>query len=193
MGAVMLWLLACTSEPPPAVLARRLEAEADARSRAEGAADALTGALKETLMEAMKQGPAAAVSACADQAQGATALALAGKRARAGRSSTRLRNPSNRPPRWVVPWLERYGDGALGDASPAVYITEGEAGSVTAQVIRPLAVQPLCLSCHGGPSDVPVEIAAVLAERYPDDRAVGYAAGELRGVVWAEATVLIEP
>ena len=193
MGAKMIWLLACTSETPSVEPPRSVDAAARAKSRAESAADALTGALKETLMEAMKQGPAAAVGACADQAQGTAALALAGKRARAGRSSTRLRNPVNTPPDWVVPWLEQYGDGALSDAAPVVRVDETEAGAVTAQLIRPLAVQPLCLSCHGGPDTIPVEIAEILAERYPDDRATGYAAGDLRGVVWAEAVVSIEP
>ena len=76
----MIWLLACTSESPPVAPDPALGAAAAARSaaqvRAEGAADALTETMKATLMDAMKQGPAAAVAACADQAQGAAALAL---------------------------------------------------------------------------------------------------------------------
>ena len=104
-----------------------------------------------------------------------------------------VRNPNNRPPDWVVPWLVQYGDGALEDAVPAVHVAETEAGAVTARIIRPLAVQPLCLSCHGGPDAIPVEIAEILAERYPKDQATGYAVGDLRGVVWAEATVSIAP
>lgn len=193
----MIWLLACTSESPPVAPDPALGAAAAARSaaqvRAEGAADALTETMKATLMDAMKQGPAAAVAACADQAQGAAALALAGRRARAGRATTRLRNPNNRPPDWVVPWLEEHGDGALEDAVPAVHIAELEPGAFTARIIRPLAVQPLCLSCHGEPDAIPAEIAVILAERYPRDQATGYSAGDLRGAVWAEATVSIEP
>ena len=33
------------------------------------------------------------------------------------------------------------------------------------------------------------ELSAVLAERYPDDQATGYAAGDLKGAIWAETPV----
>jgi len=32
-------------------------------------------------------------------------------------------------------------------------------------------------------------VKAELAQRYPHDRALGYAAGDLRGALWAEAPV----
>ena len=128
------------------------------------------------------------MSACADQAQGAAALALVGKRARAGRTSVRLRSPANTAPDWVVPWLEAYGGGALADAKPETTVSEGE-GQVTARIIRPIEVQPPCLACHGDVATLSPAVAAVLADRYPDDAATGYAVGDLRGVVWAEASV----
>ena len=200
----MIWLLlACMTEPtaeppptavPPPTAALPVEdvlerARADAIESAESAAAALTGALKSTLTNAMAQGgPEAAMSACADQAQGAAALALTGQRARAGRTSVKLRSPANTAPDWVVPWLETYGDGVLADAEPETTVSEAE-GQVTARIIRPIEVQPPCLACHGDAETLSPAVSAVLADRYPDDAATGYAAGDLRGVVWAEASV----
>ncbi|MFT5686240.1 MAG: hypothetical protein ACI8RZ_007196 [Myxococcota bacterium] len=202
----MIWLMfACTTEPtvttaePVAPVASVKAPAADpmevartaAAAKAESAASTLTTALKGTLTDAMSQGgPETAVSACADQAQGTAALALAGKRARAGRTSTRLRSPANKAPDWVVPWLEAHGDGALADAKPETTFTESD-GHLTARIIRPIEVKPLCLSCHGDAATIPPEVAAILTERYPDDAATGYAVGDLRGAVWAEATVAV--
>lgn len=44
----------------------------------------------------------------------------------------------------------------------------------------------LCLSCHGSEEEIPADVKAVLAERYPDDTAVGHAIGDLRGAVIIE-------
>jgi hypothetical protein len=41
----------------------------------------------------------------------------------------------------------------------------------------------LCLACHGQVSSLDPAVRAVLAERYPADRATGYRAGDLRGAV----------
>ena len=200
----MIWLLlACTTEPtapaapaaePPPSVANPLEsARTEAIASAESAAMALTGALKSTLTNAMSQGgPEGAMRACADQAQGTAALALAGKRARAGRTSVKLRSPANTAPDWVVPWLEAHGSGELADAKPETTVSEVE-GQVTARIIRPIEVQPPCLACHGDATTIPPAVATILAERYPDDAATDYAVGDLRGVVWAEASVRIEP
>ena len=37
----------------------------------------------------------------------------------------------------------------------------------------------LCLQCHG--SSISPEVSARLAELYPDDKATGYATGDIRG------------
>lgn len=199
---MMIWLmLACTTEPTepilepppsPPVEDPLVRARTEAAEEAEAAATALTGALKSTLMGAMSEGgPEAAMSACADQAQGTAALALAGKRARAGRTSAKLRSPANKAPEWVVPWLEEHGSGSLEDAKEETSFVEAD-GQVTARIIRPIGVQPPCLVCHGDPASIAPEVATILAERYPDDAAVGYAVGDLRGLVWAEASVGVE-
>jgi hypothetical protein len=42
----------------------------------------------------------------------------------------------------------------------------------------------LCLTCHG--ENLSDSISSKLSELYPEDRAVGYRAGDLRGVFWVE-------
>jgi hypothetical protein len=42
------------------------------------------------------------------------------------------------------------------------------------------------LACHGPEEALQPEVRAALDQRYPEDRATGYAAGDLRGAFWAE-------
>jgi hypothetical protein len=56
-------------------------------------------------------------------------------------------------------------------------------GSHELQYVRPLVVDGRCLACHGDPAGFDPEVRAVLARRYPDDRATGYAPGDLRGAI----------
>lgn len=49
--------------------------------------------------------------------------------------------------------------------------------------MRPIALQPQCVLCHGLSEQIPEEIRNVLKRQYPFDAATGYKAGELRGAV----------
>lgn len=47
----------------------------------------------------------------------------------------------------------------------------------------PILTNELCLQCHGTPQQqVPQEVLGRLAELYPEDEALGYGPGELRGL-----------
>ena len=46
---------------------------------------------------------------------------------------------------------------------------------------RPIVVGSTCLRCHGPAEEIDPDVRAILAERYPEDRATGYAIGDLRG------------
>jgi hypothetical protein len=48
--------------------------------------------------------------------------------------------------------------------------------------VEPITIQPPCLACHGTQLDAAVR--QKLAELYPEDRATGFAPGELRGMFW---------
>ena len=49
--------------------------------------------------------------------------------------------------------------------------------------IRALPTAALCAGCHGTPDRVTAAVAARLKELYPDDRALGYSVGEIRGAI----------
>ena len=43
-------------------------------------------------------------------------------------------------------------------------------------------VQPVCLTCHG--KRLAGDVRTAIAEHYPDDRATGYALGDVRGAIY---------
>ena len=50
---------------------------------------------------------------------------------------------------------------------------------------RPIGIEPVCLNCHGVPGvDIPSPLAEKIAQLYPDDKAIDFTKGELRGM-WA--------
>lgn len=132
--------------------------------------------LKQALLGGLEQGPAAAIDVCKLDAP-AIAARLSTKGAEMGRTSHRLRNPANASPDWVRPILDAFLAGGEEPAPVAVELAGGRAGYV-----EPIALQPLCLTCHG--SSLAPDVAARLSEAYPRDRATGFEVGDLRGVWW---------
>lgn len=133
--------------------------------RARGAA--LIGELKKSLLgavtRAMAGGVPAAIDACHAEAPALTAAALAGWQLEAIGHFEQLKR----------------GGTALANQSYARVLPDGRVAYA-----EPLVIQDLCVACHGGA--VAPDVKAVLAARYPDDRATGYAVGDLRGVAWVE-------
>ena len=134
--------------------------------------------LMQALQDGLAQGPVEAIGACQLRAP-----EIADERSRdgvrVGRTSHRLRNPENAAPDWVAPLLEAY-VGNPADRAPRLVPLPGE----RAGYVEPIGVKPLCLTCHGE------TLAPAVAERitalYPDDRATGFAVGDLRGLFWLE-------
>jgi hypothetical protein len=134
--------------------------------------------LQEALRLGLSKSPVDAISACRTRAP-EIATALSEEGIDVGRTSDRLRNPANSSPGWVKPILEAYIDNPTERAPRAVPLPDSRLGYV-----EPILVQPLCLTCHGDP--LAPDIAARIDELYPEDRAVGYEIGDLRGVFWIE-------
>jgi len=170
--------------PAPVGREPRTDAERAAVANAREAAQHLGRTLKTRLLAAMAEGgPGAAVRVCADEAQGLTARAAEEQGARVGRSSTKLRNPENRGPEWVTAWLETHGERTAQGVTPM----SGIAGEPpVARFVGPIGLEAPCVTCHGDPDGISEDVRALLRERYPDDEATGYAAGDLRGAIWAE-------
>jgi hypothetical protein len=50
---------------------------------------------------------------------------------------------------------------------------------------RPIGILPVCLNCHGVPGkDIPSPLAEKIVQLYPEDKAIDFQKGELRGM-WA--------
>ncbi len=175
--------IACeeTPEPEPQPSPFLPAPEATDPAPARDAAQALGRALKTRLLAAMAEGPRAAVEACANEAQAITARVGEEHGARVGRSSLRLRNPANAGPAWVTEWLEAQGERPAEGVTPLA-----TAGGWRARFIGPIAIEGPCLACHGPEEGIAPDVRALLDERYPGDRARGYALGDLRGAIWAE-------
>lgn len=187
--AVIL-LVGCSGSPEPAgpeVAAAQAAEDAEALTRAEAAAGELASTLKSTLVGTMQeQGPVAALEHCAGNAQALTVEVGRKHRVKIGRSSLRLRNPDNAGPGWVTAWLKERGERPAEGVGVYAEVVEAE-GARMARRIQPLGVAPPCLVCHGATPAEPVR--PVLAARYPEDQATGYAPGDLRGALWVEVEI----
>ena len=176
---VALLLAACSSEPAawrPATAVNETQL-----GTASGARDALGSALLQRLTAALAKGPAEAVGVCRAEAPELAMRVAKEKGVRIGRTSTRLRNPSNAAPAWAADVL---GQGVPAGEAPQPRYFSGPTGELGA--LFPIVAQPLCMQCHGKDSDLAEPVRAQLARDYPTDRATGYAVGDLRGWFWVE-------
>lgn len=134
--------------------------------------------LQQALAAGMEQGAVKAIEACQIQAP-EIAASLSEDGIRVGRASHRLRNPDNVAPDWVEPILETYLHDPADRESRTVSLGEDRSGYV-----EPIVLQPLCLVCHG--EALADDVAMRIDELYPQDRAVDFRVGDLRGVFWVE-------
>jgi hypothetical protein len=137
------------------------------------------------LSELDRGGPEAALAVCADSAQvRTTRLITAGVHIR--RIGTRVRNPLNAPDSLETRVLAYLGDELAAGRLPGEY-TEvartGADGGWELRFFRPVVLQEGCTTCHGAEEQIPPAVKQVIGERYPQDEAVGYHTGELRGAV----------
>jgi hypothetical protein len=177
---IALILLAAALPAPRALSHEALREEARAMT------DILFNKLSAELQAAMQEGgPDAAIHVCRDLAPAIkTELSLASG-ARVTRVGTRVRNPllgmPNAREREVLNGFEQQRkDGtAWSDMEHFETIQVGDQRQLL--YMRPIAIQPLCLSCHGPSEALPTTVRAALEASYPHDRAVGYQLGDLRG------------
>lgn len=192
--AAVLMLTACQEDAPQQIGAAgendgrgsvRTAASLDSSLTAIG--DSAAVALTTTLMarvqaEIERVGPAGAVSFCSEQALPLTgsvedglARGLALKR-----TSERVRNPANAPDSLERAALEYFASAAAAGETPTHLVQATEDGW---RYYRPITVAPLCTTCHGPTDQIDPDVRRILAERYPQDQATGYSAGDFRGVV----------
>jgi hypothetical protein len=153
-----------------------------AAERAFPAFDALQATLGKRLMTEMHAGgPVKAIDVCREEAQAITRTVAREQGIAMGRTGERLRNSQNRAPGWAQDLVAA----SHGRSAKAVEPMLADLGDRVG-VVRPIAVVGLCTRCHGDPASFSPELRAAISRAYPDDRATGFAEGDLRGFFWAE-------
>jgi hypothetical protein len=99
----------------------------------------------------------------------------------AGRTSARLRTPSNAPKPWAAPIVKQYADAKAASVDGFAVDLGDKVG-----VMRPVAHRAICSACHGVDEKLNARVREELKDRYPVDRATGFRDGDLRGWIWVE-------
>jgi len=137
--------------------------------------------------EMAKGGPTEAIKVCAELAPEIAGRLSREQGWRVTRVGTRVRNPLlGMPDVWEQQVLAEFAERAgKGEAFPGMVHSEvvTEPGGRYYRFMKPIALQPQCLLCHGASDQIPEKIRVVLKQQYPFDAATGYKAGELRGAV----------
>lgn len=138
------------------------------------------GELKGHLQKAMaSNGPVAAITVCKDTAP-AIAQQLSDEfNVAVNRVSLKPRNPNGAPDAWQQQVLEGFDQQNANGVPVAALERLDTASDGSARYLKAIPAQPMCLMCHG--QQLAPEVSAALQEHYPNDVAVGYQAGEIRG------------
>ena len=140
----------------------------------------LLAALQE---EINKSGPEGTIPVCKDMAP-KMAGEISGQTGwKIKRVSLKTRNEARATPdEWEKAALEDFDKRAAAGESPA-QLEKGEKVGNEYRFVKALPVQPLCLNCHGPADQLSPAVKSVLGQQYPNDRATGYAIGQIRGAI----------
>jgi len=173
LAALLALPLTAAAPPAPEALA----------SQARSLAGNLMLSLQGELFAAMKDGgPVRALDVCRVRAPEIASATATGTPWKIARTALKVRNPKNAPDAWETAKLEgfrkRLAGGEEMAALEAFEVVETE-GRATFRYMKAIGTTSPCLNCHG--ASLKPEIAAKVKELYPEDQAVGFATGQLRG------------
>lgn len=139
--------------------------------------------LKGKLMSGMqKGGPVAAIQVCNKAAENIAKEVSEKFGWKISRTSLKLRNIKNSPDAWEEKVLnafeKRKRDGEEVNKIDHTEIVDNQGQSVF-HYMKAIPTDGLCLSCHG--DNLTPDIASKLDQLYPDDKARGFKAGDIRG------------
>ena len=136
--------------------------------------------------EITKGGPEGAIEVCRDKAPALAKAASEETGWAIRRVSLRNRNPKAVPDAWEQAALMDFDRRAAAGEKPATLERAElvqEDGRAVYRYMRALPTQELCLGCHGTDDRLSPAVKARLAALYPDDKAVGYGLGQIRGAM----------
>jgi len=163
--------------------ARPTEAEIAAVSDvAAPVAGALTQTLGSNLTAAIADGGhVGAMEFCNVEAMPLTQQVMEEQGMEVKRTSWRVRNPSNAPDALETEALAHFASAAEAGTQSTPWVQVDPSGGW--RYYQPLPAGELCLSCHGGADQLAEGVQDALDRLYPQDEAVGFSAGELRGLL----------
>ena len=139
--------------------------------------------LKQELQAGMQDGgPVNAISVCNLSAPAIANTYSVRNDWDVGRTSLRVRNPANAPDPWELSVLEAFEERKRAGEDPAKmehHEVVRQDGVKKLRYMKAIPTAQLCLACHGEHID---SIARSRLEiLYPDDQALGYRTGDIRG------------
>jgi len=190
MKAKLLWataaavaVLAGCATDAPAPQPADMSWVPEARNVATSAPPKLLAVLQE---EIAKGGPESAIEVCQVKAPAMARAASEQTGWNVKRVSLRNRNPKAVPDAWERATLQDFDRRAAAKESPATLeraeVTM-ENGQAVQRYMRALPTMPLCTQCHGAADKLSPAVTTKLKALYPDDRATGYAVGDIRGAM----------
>lgn len=168
---VLFPLTACTEDAPP-------DWVPVARDKSGQLGSQLISALNDALAE---RGPAGGIEVCNLEAP-EIARRVSDSGFEVGRTALRVRNPANAPDDWEEAVLRRFearmteGDDPAGLEAWRIATVDGNR---VGRYMKAIPTGPQCVICHG--ESIAPELAETIERLYPEDKATGFAPGELRG------------
>ena len=180
---VTLLLAGCSTYGPESETAQPGQVE-ESREVAKALVTQLGGKLKAELSA---NGPESAVSVCKEAAPQIAASLSRQSGWKVGRVGTRVRNArTGTPDAWetkaLATFSARMQQGEKPDSMELAEVVTEPSGKYL-RYAKAIALQPMCLTCHGPLDSIPQGVRARLQADYPLDQATGYTVGELRGAV----------
>ncbi|MCI4400185.1 MAG: DUF3365 domain-containing protein [Campylobacteraceae bacterium] len=137
--------------------------------------------LKKTMMGELKaklnESPVAAVEFCSKNAIDITNSVAKKHNLNIKRVSEKNRNPINSADENDKKALAQFAENMARSGKPGEYVV------VNGKYYEPLVTNEMCVVCHGKDANMASETAQKIKQLYPNDKAVGYGVGELRGAI----------
>jgi hypothetical protein len=139
--------------------------------------------LKHVLKTSMKsQGPISALEVCNLQAGPIAQKSAISSGWNIGRTSLKVRNASNTPDEWELNTLRQFEKRKeAGENLKTMEYSETvkEGDKSVYRYMKPIPTAGLCVKCHG--SNLGNEVSQKVKQLYPNDQAIGFNIGDIRG------------
>lgn len=172
--AITCALFTCTASADTAM---------DNSAQARGLVKKFGMSLKGELGKGMKSGgPVAAIEVCNTKAPGIARDVSHTSGWEVGRTSLKLRNPSNQADSWELKVLNEFeARKAVGEDPKKMEYSEvvESNGQKSFRYMKAIPTAKVCLNCHG--AEVKPEVGKKLQMLYPADKARGFRVGDIRG------------